>query len=71
MTLALAEATAEFADGKIFKECADATPSNVNPKVKPHFPRMALNESQGEGVKRCTEHLNVLSGRNGSLSSHP
>src|SRR5438309_906675 len=38
--LAIAEATAEFSDGKIFKECADSTPSNVNPKVKQHFPRM-------------------------------
>src|SRR6266571_655030 len=34
--LALAEATAEFSDGKVFKECADSTPSNVNPKVKQH-----------------------------------
>src|SRR5206468_5225095 len=41
-TIALAEATAEFADGKTFMECADASPSNVNAKIRPHFPRMAL-----------------------------
>ena len=32
--IALAEATAEFADGKVFSECADSTLSNANPKVK-------------------------------------
>ena len=36
--LALAEATAEFNDGRMFSECADATPGNVNQKVRAHFP---------------------------------
>ena len=49
--LALAEATAEFADGKIFKECADATPSNVNPKVKAHFPSMALTRAKARCLR--------------------
>src|SRR6266852_6730492 len=49
--LALGEATAEFADGKIFKECGDATPANVHPKVKPHFPRMALTRAKARCLR--------------------
>src|SRR6266478_2732659 len=49
--LALAEATAEFSDGKVFKECADSTPSNVNPKVKQHFPRMALTRAKARCLR--------------------
>ena len=49
--LALAEATAEFADGKIFSECADSSPSNVNPKVKQHFPRMALTRAKARCLR--------------------
>ncbi len=40
--LALAEATATFADGRVFTEAGDATPTNVSAQVRPHFPRMAL-----------------------------
>ena len=40
--LALAEAEAVLADGKTFSDCADSTPGNVPPHMKPHFPRMAL-----------------------------
>ena len=50
-TLALAEATAEFADGKTFSECADATPGNVNAKIRPHFPRMALTRSKARCLR--------------------
>jgi hypothetical protein len=49
--LALAEATAEFADGHIFEECADATPENVNAKIRPHFPRMALTRAKGRALR--------------------
>jgi hypothetical protein len=49
--LALAEATAKFADGKVFMECADSTPANVNPKVKPHFPRMALTRAKARALR--------------------
>ncbi len=49
--LALGEATAEFSDGKIFKECGDATPANVHPKVKPHFPRMALTRAKARALR--------------------
>ena len=50
-TLALAEATAEFADGKTFMECADASPSNVNAKIRPHFPRMALTRAKARALR--------------------
>jgi hypothetical protein len=46
--LALAEATAEFSDGKTFMECADATPGNVGAKVKLHFARMALTRAKAQ-----------------------
>jgi hypothetical protein len=49
-TLALAEATAEFADGKIFMECADATPQNVGPTVRAHYPRIALTRSKARAL---------------------
>jgi hypothetical protein len=49
--LALSEATAVFADGKSFSECADATPANVNPKVKAHFPRMALTRAKARCLR--------------------
>ena len=50
-TIALAEATAEFADGKTFMECADASPSNVNAKIRPHFPRMALTRAKARALR--------------------
>jgi hypothetical protein len=40
--LALAEATATFADGRIFTEAADSTPANCGVQVRAHYPRMAL-----------------------------
>jgi hypothetical protein len=43
--LAIAEATAIFADGRSFSEAADATPANVGAKVKAHCLRDALNIS--------------------------
>jgi len=49
--LALAEATAEFSNGKIFSECADATPGNVNAKIRPHFPRMALTRAKARALR--------------------
>ncbi len=49
--LALAEATAEFQDGRTFMECADATPTNVNPKVKAHFARMALTRAKARALR--------------------
>ena len=49
--LALAEATAEFQDGRTFGECADATPTNVHAKVKPHFARMALTRAKARALR--------------------
>ena len=49
--LALAEATAEFKDGRVFKECSDATPTNVHSKVKPHFARMALTRAKARALR--------------------
>ncbi len=49
--LALAEATAEFNDGRMFSECADATPDNVNQKVRAHFPRMALTRAKARCLR--------------------
>jgi hypothetical protein len=50
-TLALAEAEAIFADGKTYSECADATPGNVNAKIRPHFPRMALTRAKARALR--------------------
>ena len=44
--LALARATATFADGRTFTEAADATPDNVNAGVKKHFARCALTRAK-------------------------
>jgi hypothetical protein len=49
--LALAEATAMFADGRTYTEAADATPANVNAKIRPHFPRMALTRSKARCLR--------------------
>jgi hypothetical protein len=49
--LALAEATAEFADGKIFKECADAIPGNVGPMVRAHYPRIAATRAKARCLR--------------------
>ncbi len=49
--LALAEAEATFADGKTFGECADSTPTNVPPHIRPHFPRMALTRAKARCLR--------------------
>ena len=49
--VALAEATAEFSDGRTFKECADATPGNVGPTVRAHFPRIALTRAKARCLR--------------------
>lgn len=49
--LALAEATATFQDGRIFTEAADATPGNVNARIRPHFPRMALTRAKARALR--------------------
>jgi hypothetical protein len=49
--LALASATATFADGKTFTEAADATPKNVNRQVAPHFPRCAITRAKARALR--------------------
>jgi hypothetical protein len=49
--LALAHAVATFADGRTFEESADATPANVNGKIRPHFPRMALTRAKARALR--------------------
>jgi hypothetical protein len=49
--LALAEATAEFKDGRTFQECADSTPENVNARIRPHFPRLALTRAKARTLR--------------------
>jgi hypothetical protein len=49
--LALAKATATFADGRSFTEAADATPDNVNAGVKKHFARCALTRAKARALR--------------------
>jgi hypothetical protein len=49
--LALAEAPAMFHDGRTFTEAADSTPTNVNSRIKPHFPRMALTRAKARALR--------------------
>lgn len=41
-TYALAKATVQMHDGRVFSECGDSTPDNVGARVKPSWRRMAL-----------------------------
>lgn len=49
--LALAWATATFADGRVFTEAGDASPQNVGPKIKPHMARMALTRAKARALR--------------------
>jgi hypothetical protein len=49
--LALAKARAEFHDGRLFEECGDATPGNVNARIKPHFARMSLTRAKCRALR--------------------
>lgn len=50
-TLATAQATAVFTDGRRFTECADASPENVPFHIKPHFARMALTRCKARCLR--------------------
>ncbi len=54
--LALAEAEATFADGRVFVEAADSTTANCGPQVRAHFPRMALVRAKARCLR---DALNV------------
>jgi hypothetical protein len=49
--LALAEAEATFADGHTYSECADSTPQNVPPHIRPYYPRMTLTRSKARALR--------------------
>jgi hypothetical protein len=49
--LAIAEATALFADGRRFTESGDATPGNVSATVRPHFIRCALTRAKSRVLR--------------------
>ena len=51
LDLALAKATATFADGRTFTEAADATPDNVNAGVRKHFARCALTRAKARALR--------------------
>jgi hypothetical protein len=50
-TLAVAHATAIFADGRRFTESGDATPENVGSLVRPHFARLALTRAKARCLR--------------------
>ena len=49
--LAIATATALFADGRRFTESGDASPENVTAKVRPHFIRCALTRAKARALR--------------------
>src|SRR5262249_23685451 len=49
--LALAEATAEFTDGAVYSQAADASPKNVNAGVAKHYPRCALTRAKARALR--------------------
>jgi hypothetical protein len=50
-TLAVAQATATFMDGRRFTESGEATPENVGSKVRPHFARLALTRAKARCLR--------------------
>ena len=50
-TLAVAQATATFRDGRRFAESGEATPENVGSQVRPHFARLALTRAKARCLR--------------------
>jgi hypothetical protein len=50
-TLAVAQATATFRDGRRFTESGEATPENVGCRVRPHFARLALTRAKARCLR--------------------
>jgi hypothetical protein len=50
-TLAVAQATATFRDGRRFSESGEATPENVGRRVRPHFARLALTRAKARCLR--------------------
>jgi hypothetical protein len=52
LELAVAEAEATFADGRVFVECGDATPANIQAShIRPHLLRMALTRAKSRALR--------------------
>jgi hypothetical protein len=49
--LSMAYATATFSDGRVFHEGGDATPNNVNARVRGHFRRVALTRAKARALR--------------------
>jgi hypothetical protein len=47
----LAQARAEFHDGRVFRGVGDSTPDNVGAKVKPHWRRMAGTRAKARALR--------------------
>jgi hypothetical protein len=50
-TYVLAQARAEFHDGRVFRGAAASTPDNVGKQVKPHWRRMALTRAKARCLR--------------------
>lgn len=55
-TYVLAQARAEFHDGRVFRGVGDASPDNVGAKVKPHWRRLAGTRAMARALRNA---LNV------------
>lgn len=55
-TYALAKATVQMHDGRVFSECGDSTPENVGARVKPAWRRMALTRAKARCLR---DSLNI------------
>lgn len=53
--MALAQADLLMADGSEYTDVADATPDNVPPHIKPHYPRMAATRAKARVLRMALD----------------
>ena len=51
--LAVCQAVARFADGRVFTDIGDASPDNVAQHLRPHFIRMAATRASARALRRA------------------
>jgi hypothetical protein len=68
--VALAEAEATFADGRVFSECADSSPENVHASIRPHFARLSLTRAKARALRDALS-LDMCSVEEMGDESHP
>jgi hypothetical protein len=51
--MALAQCTATFADGRVFTDVADSSPSNVGAQVKAHWPRLSATRAAARALRNA------------------